>query len=87
MRGKDDYSGKPGFEPGLSGPEPKVLPLNYFPYDSTIHGIIAAVNMFGVCLSFYDTGLFQGNVPLQNSFNIASYCFLDRANGLTGINI
>jgi hypothetical protein len=87
MRGKDDYSGKPGFEPGLSGPEPKVLPLNYFPYNPMIPGVVCTVNIVGVCVSVCNTGLFQGNVPLQNSFNIASYCFLDRANGLTGINI
>ncbi len=24
-------AGRPGFEPGLHGPEPRVLPLNYLP--------------------------------------------------------
>lgn len=25
-------AGRPGFEPGLLGPEPRVLPLNYLPF-------------------------------------------------------
>jgi hypothetical protein len=30
-------AGKPGFEPGLPGPEPGVLPLNYIPIMSILY--------------------------------------------------
>lgn len=29
-------AGRPGFEPGLTGPEPVVLPLNYLPPNQLI---------------------------------------------------
>jgi hypothetical protein len=31
LNGKVGLAGGPGFEPGLLGPEPRVLPLNYPP--------------------------------------------------------
>ncbi len=31
IKKKTTMAGRPGFEPGLLGPEPRVLPLNYLP--------------------------------------------------------
>lgn len=39
----NNLAGRPGFEPGLSSPEPEVLPLNYLPIVKSIMSIIYKV--------------------------------------------
>lgn len=39
-------AGRPGFEPGLSSPEPEVLPLNYLPLRHSLRQKISRVNPY-----------------------------------------